>query len=434
MRVDVENLSPVEKKVTVEIDPGRVVQELDKAYAGLGRRVKLRGFRPGKAPRQVLERNFKDDVERQVTETLVREAFAEAVRENEIAAVAPPQVDVEGQGLDGSQPFRFSARVEVKPRVEPKDYRGLEVEHRPAQVTDEMVSEELSKLQDSMAQLVPVEGRFEAQEGDFAAVDHVTTVDGQPYPKGSGEGITMRVGPGDFFQGHVPQLVGAKLGDTVVVEQAFPADFHDEALRGRSGRFEMKLQSLKVRQPPALDDAMAKDVGLEGVETLDALRVRVREELERREQRRADSELKDALVKAALAKNDFEVPPALVERAIDAMLQGALERFQRQGIDVRKLGLDFNRLRGDMREQALVQVKGALLLESIADAEKIEVAEEDQQKELERMAAEMNVPVAKLARQMGTPDARHALRTRLREDRALALMTSAARLKEMAPA
>jgi trigger factor len=434
MRVDVENLSPVEKKVTVEIDPGRVVKELDKAYAGLGRRVKLRGFRPGRAPRQVLERNFKDDVEREVTETLVREAFAEAVRENEIAAVAPPQVDLEGQGIDASQPFRFSARVEVKPRLEPKDYRGLEVEHRTANVTDEMVSEELTKLQDSMAQLVPVEGRFEAQEGDYATVDHQTFVDGQPYPKGSGEGVTMRVGAGDLFQGFVPQLAGAKLGDTVVVEQPFPADFHDEALRGKAARFEMRLQGLKTRQPPSLDDAMAKDVGLEGVETLDQLRARIREELEGREKRRAESELKDALVKAALAKNEFEVPPALVERAIDAMLQGALERFARQGIDVRKLGLDLSRLRADMREQALLQVKGALLLEAIADAEKIEVADEDYDKEVERMAAEMNVPAAKLARQASSPDGRHALRTRLREDRALALMTSEARLKETGPA
>jgi trigger factor len=430
MRVDVENLSPVEKKVSVEVDPERVVRELDRAYAGLGRRVKLRGFRPGKAPRQVLERNFRDEVERQVTETLVREAFEEAVRANEIAAVAPPRVDVATPGLDATQPFRFTARVEVKPKVEPKDYRGLEVEHRPAKVTDEMISEELSRLQESMAQLVPVEGRFEAQEGDYVVVDHRTTLDGRPYEKGSGEGITMRVAAGDLFQGFVPQLAGKKLGETVTIEQPFPADFHDEAARGRQARFDMTLQALKARQLPSLDDALAKDVGLEGVETFEALRARVREELEKREKRRADAELKDALVKAALGRNDFEVPPALVDRAVDVMLQGAVERFSRQGIDVRKLGLDVQRLRADLREQALLQVKGALLLEAIADAEKIEIGDADFDQEIARVAAEMNVPVPKLARQMTTPDARHSMRTRLREDRALALLTSEARLKE----
>ncbi|MFL5302036.1 MAG: trigger factor, partial [Anaeromyxobacteraceae bacterium] len=426
---DVENVSPVEKKVTVEVDPVRVVHELDRAYVGLGRRVKLRGFRPGKAPRQVLERNFKDDVERQVTETLVREAFEEAVRSNDIAAVAPPRVDVASAGLDPSQPFKFTARVEVKPRLEPKDYKGLEVTHRPASVTDAMVQEELSRLQESMAQLVPVEGRLEAQDGDYAVVDHSTLVDGQPYPNGSGEGITMRVSAGDLFQGFVPQLAGKKLDEAMTVEQAFPADFHDEAMRGKVARFEVTLKALKQRNLPALDDAFAKDLGIEGVETADQLRERVKTELEKREKRRADSELKDALVKAALAKNEFEVPPALVERAIDVMLQGALERFARQGIDVRKMGLDLPRLRADLREQALLQVKGALLLEAIADQEKVELADAEFQQEIARTADELGVPLAKLQRQMGSPDARAAMRTRLREDRALALMTSEARIQ-----
>jgi len=430
MRIDVENLSPVEKKVTVEVDPGRVVRELDRAYAGLGRRVKLRGFRPGKAPRQVLERNFRDDVERQVTETLVREAFEEAVQSNDIAAVAPPRVDVAGSGLDPTQPFKFTARVEVKPRLEPKDYKGLEVKHRPASVTDAMVQEELSRLQDSMAQLVPVEGRFEAQEGDYAVVDHATTVGGQPYANGTGSGITMRVSKGDLFQGFVPQLEGKKLGESVTLEQAFPADFTDEKVRNQVATFQVTLTALKQRNLPALDDAFAKDLGLEDVETADQLRGRVRTELEKREKRRADSELKDALVKAALAKNEFEVPPALVERAIDVMLQGALERFARQGIDVRKMGLDLPRLRADLREQALLQVKGALLLEAIADQEKVDVAEADFQQEIARTADELGVPLAKLQRQMGSPDARDAMRTRLREDRALALMTSEARIQE----
>jgi trigger factor len=429
MRIDVENVSPIEKKVTVEVDPERVVRELDRAYAGLGRRVKLRGFRPGKAPRQVLERHFRDEVEKEVTETLVRDAFAEAVRENSIAAVAPPRVDVAG-GIAPAQPFRFTARVEVKPRLDPKDYRGLEVEHRPASVTDAMVADELTRIQDGMAQLVPVEGRFEAQEGDYVTVDHSAQLDGRDYEKARGEGITLRVGPGDLFQGLVPQLQGKRLGETVVVEQAFPADFHDAAVRNRPARFEITLKGLKTRQVPSLDDDLAKDLGLEGVDTLEKLRARVREELGRREKRRADAELKDALVKAALARNEFDVPESLVERSIDVMLQGAVERFARQGLDIRQMGLDVARLRADLREQALLQVKGALLLEAIADAEKLEVGDEDLQKEIARTAEELNVPVAKLQRQMSSPDARTAMRARLREDRALALMTSAATLKE----
>jgi trigger factor len=293
-----------------------------------------------------------------------------------------------------------------------------------------MVADELTRIQDGMAQLVPVEGRFEAQEGDYVTVDHSAQLDGRDYEKARGEGITLRVGPGDLFQGLVPQLQGKRLGETVVVEQAFPADFHDAAVRNRPARFEITLKGLKTRQVPSLDDDLAKDLGLEGVDTLEKLRARVREELGRREKRRADAELKDALVKAALARNEFDVPESLVERSIDVMLQGAVERFARQGLDIRQMGLDVARLRADLREQALLQVKGALLLEAIADAEKLEVGDEDLQKEIARTAEELNVPVAKLQRQMSSPDARTAMRARLREDRALALMTSAATLKE----
>src|SRR5512147_1426869 len=175
MKIQVETISPVEKKVLVEIDAERVGKELDRAYAALGRRVKLKGFRPGKAPRQVLERNFRDEVERDVAQRLVELAFGEAVSDHGVEAVAPPRADIAEPGLRPAEPFRFTVRVEVKPRLEPKDYKGLEVKRRPALVADEMVEGELAKLQEAFSKLVPAEGRDEAREGDYALVDHEGT-------------------------------------------------------------------------------------------------------------------------------------------------------------------------------------------------------------------------------------------------------------------
>lgn len=429
MKIEVEALSPVEKKVTVEVDPERVARELDRAYAALGRRVKLRGFRPGKAPRKVLERNFRDEVERDVVEKLVGATFADAVREHALDAVAPPRVDVAQEGLAEAQPFRFTARVEVKPKLDPKDYRQLEVTRRPVEVTDAMIADELARMQDGLAQLVAVEGREEAQAGDFAAIDFEGTIDGQPFEGSRAEGVTARVEPGEFLDGHLPQLAGKKLGEALEVEQAFPPDYRIESLRGKTARFAVTLKGLKVRQAPALDDELAKDAGLEGVTTLEQLRARIREDLEKREKRRSESELRDALVKAALAKNEFEVPPALVERAIDAMIQGAADRFARQGLDFRQMGLDVPRLRADLREQALLQVKGALLLEAIADREKIEVTDGDVQAEIARTAAEVNLPLARVQQELRGEEARRALEHRIREDKALAFLTSEANLK-----
>ena len=155
---------------------------------------------------------------------------------------------------------------------------------------------------------------------------------------------------------------------------------------------------------------------------------RIREDLTKREQRRSDIELRDALVKAALAKNDFEVPPALIERAIDMMIGGAGERFARQGLDIRQMGLDIPRLRAELRDQALLQVKGALLLEAIADTEKIEIGDADVEAEIAKTAAELNLPVAKVQQQMRSGESRLALRNRIREDKALAFLTSEAKL------
>ena len=428
MKIEVEAVTPVEKKVSVEVDPERVAKELDRAYTSLGRRVKLKGFRAGKAPRKVLERHFRDEVERDVVQTLVSSTFADAVRDEDIDAVAPPRVDVAEPGLKAEQPFRFTARVEVKPRLEPKEYRGLEVRRRPVEVTDAMVAEELTRIQDGLAQLVPVEGRFDVQDGDFAIVDHEGTIGGQPFEGGNAEGVTVRVIQGELADGCIPQLAGKKTGESVVLEQPFPADHRVEALRGKVGHFVVTIKAIRSRQVPSLDDELAKDVGLEGVDTLEKLRARIREDLEKRETRRSEAELKDALVRAVLARNDFEVPPALVERAIDGMLQSAAERFARQGLDIRQMGLDVSRLRADLREQALLQVKGALLLEDIADQEKIGVTDEDVQAEIARAAGDLGLPLAQVQQQMRGEEARATLKSRIREGKALALLTSEAKL------
>src|SRR6266568_2468031 len=405
MKIEVEAVSPVEKKVTVEVDPERVAQELDRAYTSLGRRVKLRGFRTGKVPRNVLERNFKDEVERDVVEKLVSASFGDAVREHAIEAVAPPRVDVAGEGLKHAEPLRFTARVEVKPKLEPRDYRKLEAKRPSAEVTPQMVSDELTRIQDGLAQLVPVEGRFDAQTGDYASVDFAGTIDGNPFQGNQAEGVTARVEPGEFLDGYLAQLAGKKLGETLELDQTFPADYRIEMLRGKTAHFVVTLKGLKTRQLPSLGEDLAK-----------------------RERRRADAELKDALVKAALAKNDFEVPPALVERAIDAMIQGAAERFARQGLDMQQMGLDVPRIRADLREQALLQVKGALLLEAIADQEKIEVTDDDLQAEIARTATELNLPLARVQQELRGAEPRRALTSRIREDKALAFLTSEANL------
>ena len=425
MKIQVESVSPVERKVTIEVDPERVARELERAYAGLSRRVKLRGFRPGRAPRRVLERQFRAEVESDVAERVVADTFAEAVRTEELAVVAAPSVSI-SEGIAEGKPLRYTARVEVKPRLEPRDYRGLKVRRKPPEVTEDMVSAELTRLQSSFAELVPVEGRFEAQAGDWAVIDHEGTIEGRPFAGSKAEDVTVRVEPGAVSEGNLERLAGLRVGEEIEFEEVFGGDHRDPALRGKVASMKARLKGLRTRRLPPLDDALAKQVGIEGVETLEALRDRIRGDLQGREKRRSESEFKDALVQAALARNDFEVPSSLVERAIDQMIEGTAERFARQGVDLRKLDMDLPRLRADLRERALLQVRGALLLEAIADAEKIEVTDEDVQAEVARIAEDLGVALAKVQQQTRGKEAREALRNRLREEKALALLSSAA--------
>ncbi len=428
MKIQVETVSPVERKVTIEVDPDRVANELERAYVGLGRRVKLRGFRPGKAPRKVLERHFRAEVESEVAEKIVQQTFAEAARVESIDFVAPPHVSI-SEGVAQGKPLRYTARVEVKPKLEPRDFRGLEVKHAPPTVTDETVEKEMLQLRESLAHLVPVEGRVEAQEGDLAVIDHDGTVDGKPFEGSRAEGVTVKVGPGPITEGNFGALAGKKIGEWVETEETLPQDHRNPELRGKTARMRSTLKALKSRQVPPADDALAKSLGIEGIETIDQLRARMRADIEKREKRRADAALKDAVVKAALAKNEFEVPPALVERAIDGMIEGAAERFARSGIDIRQLQLDLAKMRADLREQALMQVRGRLLLEAIADQEKLEATDEDLEAEIAHISEEMGVPLPKVRQQLRSEEAREALKSKVREDKALALMTSAANIQ-----
>lgn len=429
MKIQVEAVSPVEKKVTVEIDAEQVAKEIDRAYTGLGRRVRLPGFRPGKVPRNVLVRNFRGEVEREVVEKLVNESFTEAVRSEKIDAVATPDVSLADQTFDAAKPFKYTAKVEVRPLIAPRDYRGLEVTHKAAAVTDAMVDEELQKVLESAATLREVEGRDVAQKGDWATIDHEGTIDGKPFTGSAAQGVTVRVEEGALENGNFGHLEGKKIGEAVEFDHTFPSDSRVEEVRGKTARFKATVRGLKVRQTPPLDDEFAKQVGILGVETAEQLRARMRSDIEKREQLKADNELKDALVKAALAKNDFEVPPALVERTIDSMIESTAERLARSGIDLRHLQLDLPRLRADLREKALEQVRAALLLEAIAETEKTEVTEDDLQREIARIAEEHGVPLERARKDFRGKDALAALHVRIRERKAVSVLSSSATIK-----
>jgi trigger factor len=421
----VEDLSPVVKKVSVELGPDRVKDALDRAYTGLSRTVKLKGYRAGHVPRRLVERYFADDVKKDVAQKLVAGSIHEALEEHKLEPVAPPRV--ENGDVKPGEPFKYVATVEVRPRVEPKDYLGLAAPKIEVNITDEAIEARLSELRRDQAMFVPIEGRDAAELGDYAVAEYEGFVDGAPLRGAKRDNVLLELIPGSLLENKAEQLVGARVGETREIALTFPPDYAATDLRGKEARFQVKVKGLKKREEPALDDQFVQDLGGE-TKTVDELRQKLREEMAAHEKERKQGEQREALLSALVEKNPIEAPPALVERNVDAMLQGMLEGFHRRGIDVRQLGLNIDRLRDDLRSRAALEVKGYLLLEAIAEKEKIEATEEDLDKHFAKLAGELKQPVEKIRQAFRRQDSGESLKGRLRQDKALAFLLEKANL------
>jgi trigger factor len=422
MKVQVEELSPIEKKLSIEVDTTRVDDELSRAYSALAKQVRVPGFRQGKAPRRILEQRYREQVEDEVVQRVVQSAYLQAVREHNVEPVANPQVTP--KGLKPGQPFSFEARVEVRPKVEAKDYQGLPLKKSELKVEDAQINEALERMRNDMSRLEPVADRDVAQSGDFAIIDYEATIEGQPFAGSKAEGITVEIAPGELAESNIAALEGVKVGDSKEIDYAFPADYRVEDVKGKTARFKLALKGLKKRITPELNDDFAKETG-QG-QTLEELKGKVRGDLEKSQRSRAEAEERETLIKALLERNPFEVPRSMVERAIDMMLENQLRSFARMGVDPRQLNLDFNRLREDMRETATREVKGSLVFEAIAQKEGIQASDEEVEKKIDELAAEANQAVATVRKFFKNPEERRGLSLRLREEKTIEFLKARA--------
>jgi trigger factor len=421
----VEDLSPVVKKVSVELTPDHVKDALDRAFTSVSRTVKLKGYRQGHVPRRLVERYFGDDVKKDVAQKLVSGSIGEALAEHKLDPVAPPRV--ENGSVEPGQPFKYTATIEVRPKVEPRDYQGLSAPKIDSEVKGAEVEERLEEMRKNQAMFVPVEGREVVEQGDFASADYQGFVDGAPLRGAKREGVLLEVVPGSMLENKAEGLLGARVGETRELGVTFPSDYAVEELRGKDARFQVAVKGLKKREVPALDDAFVQDLGGEA-KTVPELREKLKKEMVQQKKERAEGDQRERLLQALLEKNPVEAPPALVERNVDAMLQGMLESFMRRGIDPRQLGLNLDRMRDELRQRALLEVKGYLLLEAIAEKEKIEASEEDLDKHFEKLSGEMGQPPEKIRAALRRKDSLESLKARLRQDKALAFLLSKANL------
>ena len=430
MQVTIEELSPVEKKVAVEIPWPYVAQKLDEAYKDLSRGVALKGFRKGKVPRPILERMFGRQIEQEVVKQLVQESFITAANEHSIQPVAEPVVD--DAHLHKGKSFHYSARVEVRSEVTPKEYDGVEVGQRPAVVTDEQLERALQHKREELTEYKVIEGRSEmiTQSSDVVVLNLKGTLGDRPIEK---EGVMVDLSESERepIPGLAKALVGVPL-NAANHEVAFEISAEDERkeLAGAKVALQITIKEAREKQMPSLDDEFAKDTG--EADTLAELKDKVRERLLKADEVEAKNELKQSLIKELLKRNSFAVAPALVERQLDAMLQRAKLGMAMRGVDVRNMQLDEQRLRDELREQANDEVRAAFLIDAIADKEKVEVVEAEIEKKLAEMATARDKSVPRLKAELQKEGRLESVRHQIREEKTLDLLLSRAKITEKA--
>ncbi|MEH7248821.1 trigger factor [Neobacillus niacini] len=402
MTVKWEKLEGNTGVLTVEVSAEKVSEGLTAAFNKVVKTVNVPGFRKGKMPRPMFEKRFGvESLYQDALDILLPEAYSNAIDETGIEPIDRPDIDIEQ--MEKGKELIFKATVQVKPEVTLGEYKGLEVEEIDTNVTDEDVAKELETLQNRQAELV-VKEEGTAELGDTVVIDFEGSVDGEVFEGGTAENHSLELGSNSFIPGFEEQLVGVATGESKDVEVSFPEEYHAAELAGKPAVFKVTIHEIKGKELPELDDEFAKDVDDE-VETLDALKEKIKTRLEESKKHEAEHHLRDTLVEKAAANAEVEIPEVMVESEVNRMLQEFEQRLQMQGMNLELYfqfsGQDENALRGQMKEEAVNRVRVALTLEAIAKAENIEATDEDVNAELEKMAGMYNMTVDNIKAALG---------------------------------
>jgi trigger factor len=420
MKVAVEEIEGCKRRLAVEEPVDVVTQEWERAYGRVQKRATLPGFRRGHVPRSLVKLHFADDVRREVAEHLIPDVYRRALSEARIDPVNEP--DLQDLKLEEGAALTFTAVVEVKPAIALGDYRGVEIQHAPAPVTDADVDEALGRMREQHAQFRSVERA--AATDDLVVVDY--TLAPQDHEPTTAAGYHFLVGSGTVLQEIDTAVVGMRAGEEREVGLHFADDHRMETLRGKSGTAHLKLGEVKEKVLPALDDEFAKTLG--EFETLDALRAEVRRQLEARRETDARQELEDKIMDALLARHEFGVPDAMVMRHVTHQVEHTRERLRRQGVDPDGIQWDYPKIVGELRPAAEKAVRRALLLEAIAGQETLAASDAEVDAEVERFARASQRPVPAVRRMMEKSGDLEALRHGLRDRKTLDLLIEHARV------
>ena len=421
MQSSVDQISPVLVEIKVEVPWTKVNENLEGAYRTLQRTARVRGFRQGKVPRNVVKNLMGKSVQREVTQRLVEEALAEAVTKHSLEPVAMSAMDAPPDLTEG-QAFSFSAKLEVKPKIERVEMNALAVHRNLVAVADADVDKEIERLREQNAELVAPDPPRPAGEGDVLALKIEVSVDGTPRPDLASEDSRAELGSGRLLPELEAGLTGASRDDEREISLTFPEDYGHDELRGKPAVFKVRVKELFAKVLPDIDDDLARDLDHE---SLAAMRATLRKQLESEATRKADAEMREALVDKLIDANPVPVPPTLLRQQEQSMMQ---ELFRLQQMLGRPLPMD-DSMQHEMQDRAERRIRAGLLFGALAEQEKIDVSAEDVDKRLAEIAEQTGKHVAKVrAEYQG--ERRESLQSQILQNKLLEYLVSRATITD----
>jgi trigger factor len=418
------------RELDLEIPAENVQKTTEKIAKDLARVARVPGFRPGKAPVTLIRRRFAEEIKGEVLESLVPEYIQQALAEKKLNPITRPQIDK--VDFTEAGPLKFRASFEVLPEFELGDYKNLTVEVEALEVGNTEINKTLEEMRQRSATYAPVEGRA-AQDGDFVQVKLMGT------PAGGGDpirtdNVTCHIGAEETLPAFSENLRGASPGETRRFETKYPDDYPDPKLAGKSYNFAIEVRDIKEKKLPELNDEFVKDLGegAVGAKTLAELREKIRERLNAARDEQQQAQAREKILEELVKRHDFPVPEALIEHQMDVRLERVVRSLASQGVDPRAVNVDWVSMRQRQHERSERDVKAEILLDRVADAEKIEATDEDVEKELALLAERSGESAAAIRARLTKEDALDRMKSKLRSDKAIDWLYRTAQIQTIA--
>ncbi|MCF6178084.1 MAG: trigger factor [Geopsychrobacter sp.] len=428
MNITVEELSSIKKKLVVEIDAEKVSSEIEKAYRKIAKTASVKGFRKGKVPRRLLEQQYAPRMENDVVGVLINDSLYKAMIEHKLNPVSQPQI-VDSANLESGKSFTYTAEVEIRPEIVAKGYAGLKLEKEKVVFDESVVEERLTQLAESRSKL-EVTSRKKARDGDTVIIDFEGFIDGATFENGTAKDYQLELGSNSFIPGFEEQIVGMKREEEREVEASFPENYGTKELAGKPAKFKVVLNEIKEKVIPTPNNDLAKEVGLE---TLDGLKGRIREDSLREQTDRVENQMQEQIMDLLVAANIFDVPEGMVQSQLEQLKENFSQRLKSQGMNLEMLGMNDEGFAAAYREMAVKQVCGELILESIAQQENLKVEDAAIDTKIEELAKQSNSKIEQVKSYFANPQAKEGLVAQILHENVVAFIVDKADVIEVEP-